>query len=116
MNNKGKSIGVRQREFALELARLVVWINQQGFEVSFGDAYRDPRVHGDWGEKRGYGSAVSYHKRRLAVDLNIFLNGRYLRSTAAHRFAGEEWERRGGTWGGRWDDGNHYSWGERSNG
>jgi len=51
--------------------------------------------------------------KRLAIDLNLFKDGEYLTDTEDHRFLGEFWESLGGTWGGRWDDGNHYSWGER---
>jgi hypothetical protein len=32
-----------------------------------------------------------------------------LESTEAHTPLGEQWEKMGGTWGGRFNDGNHYS-------
>lgn len=54
----------------------------------------------------------SFHYKRLAIDLNLFKEGSYLESTEAHRPLGEYWESIGGTWGGRWGDGNHYSYGE----
>ncbi|WP_216644731.1 M15 family metallopeptidase [Candidatus Thiodictyon syntrophicum] len=85
-----------------------------GYEVTLGDAYRDPRVHGASGIKKGYGAAKSFHKRRLAIDLNLFRGGKYLDGTDAHRPLGEWWEAQGGTWGGRFRDGNHYSLGEHA--
>jgi hypothetical protein len=108
------SLGTQQREFALAFAKLIIWIYKQGYEVSYGDAYRDPRVHGEYNERRGYGHPRSFHKKRLAKDINLFKDGEYLRSTEAHRPIGEKWEKMGGTWGGRFSepDGNHYSWGE----
>ena len=82
-------------------ALLILHAEALGYEVTFGDAYRDPRVK--------YGAKNSLHRKRLAVDLNLFKNGRWLKTTAAHRPLGEYWESIGGTWGGRFDDGNHYS-------
>ena len=73
-----------------------------GYEVTLGDAYRDPRCP--------YGSKSSKHKRRLAIDLNLFKNGQYLEGTESHRPLGEWWESQGGIWGGRFEDGNHYEW------
>ncbi len=103
------SIGSKQRKFSLMIAKLIVWIYEQGYEVSFGDAYRDPRLHGAIGEKKAYGHKNSNHKNRLAVDLNLFRDGKYLSSTESHKPVGEKWESMGGTWGGRFNDGNHYS-------
>lgn len=88
---------------------LIAFATQQGFEVTFGDAYRDPRVFGKTGVRKGYGNSKSTHKLRLAVDFNLFYNGRFLSTTEDHLIIGEFWESLGGTWGGRFNDGNHYS-------
>lgn len=103
----------QQSRFARKVADLIIQAEAMGFEVTLGDAYRDPRVHGDFGTKRGYGHPQSFHKHRLAIDLNLFKNGRWLQGTDAHKPLGEWWESQGGTWGGRFNDGNHYSWGEK---
>jgi len=56
------------------------------------------------------GSEVSLHKLGLAVDLNLYTQeGMWLKKTEDHQQLGEYWESIGGTWGGRWQDGNHYS-------
>ena len=80
-----------------------------GYEITLGDAFRDPRVFGDIGVKLGYGHAKSCHKLRLAIDLNLFKDGKFLEGSEAHQLLGEWWESQGGTWGGRFQDGNHYS-------
>lgn len=103
------SLGARQRKFTLMIAQLIQYAYCQGYELTFGDAYRDPRVHGEVGEKLSYSSANSLHKQRLAVDLNLFRDGKFLTRTEDHRELGEYWEEIGGAWGGRFDDGNHYS-------
>ena len=102
----------KQSKFALMAGHLLIHAHEMGYEVTLGDAYRDPRVHGEAGVKRGYGAKNSYHKKRLAIALNLFKDGVYLYGTAAHQPIGEWWEAQGGTWGGRWSDGNHYSIGE----
>jgi hypothetical protein len=102
----------RQSKFTSMIPGLINQALELGFEVTLGDAYRDPRLHGTFGEAKGYGAARSYHKLRLAIDLNLFKEGQYLEGTEAHRQLGEWWESQGGTWGGRFKDGNHYSYGE----
>lgn len=89
--------------------RLIDKAIELGFEVTLGDAYRDGRAFGPMGEKKAYGNPRSCHKIRLAIDLNLFKDGIFLGTTEAHTELGEWWESQGGTWGGRFDDGNHYS-------
>ena len=88
---------------------LILYIYERGYEVTLGDAYRDPRAfHG--GDP--YGHPNSLHKQRLAIDLNLFLDGKYLTTPEDHEPFGEFWESIGGSWGGRFNDANHYSLGE----
>lgn len=106
-----ETLGQKQRRFTRMIGQLIEYAYQNGYEFSFGDAYRDPRVHGQVGQRVGYSSANSLHKERLAVDFNLFKDGRFLTRTEDHRQLGEYWESIGGTWGGRFTspDGNHYS-------
>jgi hypothetical protein len=106
----------QQSKFAKMAAELILKAYELGYEVTLGDAYRDPRLHGEHGVKKAYGAANSFHKLRLAIDLNLFKDGKFLGTSEDHRKLGEWWESKGGTWGGRWtgsrSDGNHYSLGE----
>ena len=52
---------------------------------------------------------LGYEVTRLALDLNLFLDGAFLTTTEGHRPLGEFWESIGGSWGGRFNDANHYS-------
>lgn len=108
---KKESLLQKQFRFARSEALLIQQANKMGYDVTKGDAYRDPRVFGKQGERKGYGQALSAHKNRLATDLNLFRNGKYLALTEDHRKLGEWWESLGQdyVWGGRFDDGNHYS-------
>lgn len=94
------SLRVQQSRFAAMVPRLIDKAIELGFEVTLGDAYRDPRAP--------YGSKSSRHRIRLAIDLNLFRDGKYLEDTEDHRQLGEWWESQGGIWGGRFEDGNHY--------
>lgn len=99
----------QQHRFVVMLGQLIGHATLLGYDLSIGDAYRDPRVHGEYGEDKGYGSRYSDHKLRLAIDLNLFHDNKFLSSTEDHRPLGEYWESIGGFWGGRVNDGNHYA-------
>lgn len=105
----------KQQHFTRMIAQLIEYAYQNDYRLTFGDAYRDPRLHGDVGEKKSYSSAGSLHKSRLAVDFNLFKDGKYLTASDDHKPLGEFWESIGGCWGGRFGenggtaDGNHYS-------
>lgn len=97
--------------------RLIDKAFELGFSVTVGDAYRDPRVHGEIGVKMGYGHRKSAHKQRLAIDLNLFKDIDndgdldFIGDTERHLPLGEWWEQQHplARWGGRFSDGNHYS-------
>lgn len=107
------TLGEKQRAFARMVGQLIDHAYRSGYELTLGDAYRDPRVHGDVGVKKSYSSANSVHKHRLAIDLNLFKGGEYLTSSEAHRPLGEFWKslHPDCRWGGDFSspDGNHYS-------
>jgi len=95
------TLGQKQRKFSKMVALLILFAYEKGFEISLGDAYATTGHIND-----------SFHYKRLAIDLNLFKNGRYLTSTKAHEPLGLFWESIDGSWGGRFQDGNHYSLGE----
>ena len=95
------SLRKKQSEFAKNIGLLILYAYELGYELTFGDAWA-----------RDGHRANSFHYNRLAIDLNLFKDAKYLIQTEDHRPLGEFWESLGGSWGGRWDDGNHYSWGE----
>lgn len=103
------TLGQKQRRLTAMLVGLLNHAHELGFEVTLGDAFRDPRVFGLIGEAKGYGRAKSAHKNRLAIDLNLFKDDKWLQATEDHKPLGEYWESIGGSWGGRFKDGNHYS-------
>lgn len=100
-----------QLTFTREVAKLLDMAHSLGYGVTLGDAYRDPRVFGKVGESAGYGHQRSCHKMRLAIDLNLFVDGVYRTDVEAHRQLGMWWEKQHplARWGGKFNDANHYS-------
>ncbi len=100
----------KQSLFAQHVARLILQAEILGFEVTLGEAQRSEEEAARLA-KLGKGSKRSLHCVRLAVDLNLFAGGHYLSSTESHRPLGEWWEAQHplARWGGRFNDGNHYS-------
>lgn len=100
----------KQSLFARLVAQLLNEAYLRGYEVTFGEAYRSPEEAARLA-RAGKGLANSLHTSRLAVDLNLFKDGKYLSSTESHRPLGEWWESLHELcrWGGRFNDGNHYS-------
>ncbi len=103
----------KQSIFLFLVARLIIHANELGYEMTFGEAYRSPEEAARLA-KLGIGIKNSLHIKKLAIDINLFKDGKYLSATENHRLLGEWWERQHShcRWGGRWDDGNHYEFTE----
>jgi hypothetical protein len=102
------TLGQRQELFSQLIAKLIMEMYNRGFTVRCGDFWakrRDPLEH----------KANSLHYDKLAADLNLFKNGKFLDKTEDHRQFGDYWEALSPwcTWGGRWSDGNHYQVSEK---
>ena len=106
-------LGDKQRLFTKCISDLINYTYAMGHELTFGDAYRDQRVHGEFGKKGSYSASKSVHKLRLAVDLNLFVNGEYITDGdhPVYKEIGELWEgmNENARWGGRFNDANHFS-------
>jgi len=104
-------LGEKQELFMHLVPRLLDKAHEYGYEIRGGDLFRDPRAFGAVGERKGYGHPKSAHKNKCAIDLNLFKDGKFLADTEDHRMLGEWWETQHELcrWGGRFQDGNHYS-------
>ena len=104
-------LGEKQELFMRLLPRLIDKAHELGFEIRGGDLERNYRAFGYIGEKKGYGRRNSNHKLKLAIDLNLFKDNQFMQETKDHEELGIWWEQQDDLccWGGRFDDGNHYS-------
>lgn len=75
--------------------------DELGMGLTFGEVYR-PTVTQEEYIKRGLSKTMnSKHLKRLAVDFNLFIDGKYISDKEMYRPLGELWESLGGRWGGR---------------
>ena len=103
----------QQSLFALNVSKLIQFINNNSYHVTFGDAYRSPAMAAIYAQE-GKGIINSLHSKRLAIDLNLFdLNGDYLQDEKHFEQFGIYWEslHNNNRWGGRFKklcDYNHF--------
>lgn len=104
----------QQSVFAFLVARLMLFMNENGYEFTLGEARRTKEM-AEWYAKQGKGIKNSLHIKQLAIDINLFKDGKYLTTTESHKIFGEWWERQHARcrWGGRFNDGNHYEFTDR---
>jgi len=100
----------KQSLFVSLIAQLILHANKLGYELTFGEALRTD-AQADTNAKSGVGIKNSLHKIRLAIDLNLFKDGKFLDNSVDHEPLGIYWESLHPLtrWGGRFGDGNHYS-------
>ena len=88
----------QQQRLPCMIAKLIMWGEDKGYKFTFGDCARMDR--------KGH-MENSLHYSRLAVDLNVFRDGVYLKRTEELKALGEYWESIGGARVP--NDGNHFS-------
>ena len=107
------SLSEKQQLFTELVARLILWASANNYKLTFGEAYRTPE-QAALNAKTGAGISNSLHRIRLAVDLNLFINGQYQSDSAAYKPLGDYWKalHPDCCWGGDFKsrpDGNHFS-------
>lgn len=110
------SLVEKQQTFVLLVGRLIDYCyREKGWKLTWGEAYRTPE-QAALNAKKGIGIAKSLHTERLAVDLNLFKEGKLCTRSEDFKELGEYWESLSTpdavcTWGGRFSkpDGNHFS-------
>lgn len=107
------TLGEQQRLFVKLVGQLIGYAYENGYELTFGDAYRTP-AQAAANAQSGSGISSSLHTQRLAIDLNAFKGGVYQADTEQYAELGAYWKslhplcRWGGDFNSR-PDGNHFS-------
>ena len=127
----------KQSKFVRLWTEFMTWCIAQGYEMTEAESYRSDEqaeinalgsegrkklaevlVNNDYKElamkilnNMGSGIRGSLHEVRLAKDMNFFKNGQYLNATDQLSHIGMYWESLDPecAWGGRFNDGNHFS-------
>lgn len=106
------TLSEKQRLFVKLIGKLIDWSYDNDYELTFGEALRTQEQAAS-NAATGKGIANSNHLIRLALDLNLFVNGKYRTDTEAYRAVGEYWTSLDPLccWGGVFSkpDGNHFS-------
>lgn len=103
----------KQTTFALNVAKLITFIYEKGFAVTFGEALRTPEQAMRYA-KQGKGIINSLHCSKLAIDLNLFDSAHnYCTEKASYEQFGTYWKslHPSNRWGGdfhRLVDSNHF--------
>lgn len=82
----------KQAIFALNVGKLIIFIYKQGYAVTFGEALRTEEQANIYAQQ-GKGIVDSLHRKKLAVDLNLFdSSGKYCNDVASFKQFGEYWK------------------------
>lgn len=94
-------LGKEQERFSEMMCSLYTYILSKGYAIRSKHLLRcdDCKV----------GHKNSLHKMSLAIDIVLSKDGKIFTDTESYTFAGEYWESIGGSWGGRFNDGGHFS-------
>lgn len=81
----------QQSLFVMLVGGLIEHAYSAGYELTFGEAWRTPE-QARLNAQRGSGIVNSLHCERLAIDLNLFRDGKLLTSVEDYRPLGEYWK------------------------
>lgn len=98
------SIVPTQNEFMGHVAQLIQHAQSLGFMVTGGELYRTPEQQKIYVKEGKSKTMNSNHLKRLAIDLNFFLNGELTYDVKKLAPIGKFWEQLhpNNSWGGNW--------------
>jgi len=86
------SLNNEQWRFLQDLAKLIIFAEQKGFTLSGGELYRtveQQKIYFTSGKSK---TMDSQHLKRLAIDLNVFVNGQLTYDWTTIKPLGDYWE------------------------
>lgn len=81
----------KQHVFAMNVSKLLQHVESLGYTCSIGEILRS-KEQAEIYVKEGKGILDSQHCKKLAVDLFIFSNGKYLEQKSDYKPLGDYWE------------------------
>ena len=93
----------KQQDFSRKVGIFLLWIySHPGWAVTIDEIYRSQRLQDIYYKEGKTKTCYSKHTKKLAMDLNLFKNGRLIVERKKYRPLGEFWEFcLSGRWGGR---------------
>jgi hypothetical protein len=80
-----------QWEFLKDIAKLVVFCDVQGYKLTGGELWRTVEQQRSYVDKKLSRTMDSKHLKRLAIDLNLFIDGNYRIDKAAFEPLAKFW-------------------------
>jgi hypothetical protein len=107
------SLVQHQWEFLRDVAKLIWFCEQKGYVVTGGELWRSPEQQTIYFKEGKSKTMASNHLRRLAIDLNFFIDGKPITVVSEIEDAGNYWESLSplNRWGGHFKtfkDGPHF--------
>jgi len=95
----------KQRIFTKNVAKLIKFAYKNGYELTFGEAYRTREQQLIYVQTGKSKTMNSMHLNRLAVDFNIFIDGQWNQNWNQIKPLGEFWItlHPNNRWGGDWN-------------
>jgi hypothetical protein len=95
------------------VALLILWAYENGYELTGGELFRTKEQQSVYVKEGKSHTYQSKHLERLAIDVNLFLDGKYQTSTEEYQALGKYWKSLHplNRWGGDFrnlKDGNHF--------
>jgi len=111
------TLTIQQQIFARNVSKLIQFANESGYEVTFGEAYRTIEQQLIYFKSGKSKTMKSSHLTRLAIDLNLFVYGKYCTTREPYKPLADFWKSlnsanvAGYDWG--WDA-NHFEMKEKN--
>ena len=86
------SLVTEQAAFLLDMCKLIQYATEQGFTLTAGELYRTPEQQEIYVKTNRSSTMNSMHLLRLAVDFNIFKDGKLVGNKATLAPLGAYWE------------------------
>lgn len=100
-----------QSDFVNDIKELIQFTYQEGYELTFGEVLRTEYQQKEYLRTGLSKTMDSMHLKKLAVDFNVFKDGKLLDDVEDIRPIGEYWKRLNpdNVWGGDWGwDAGHF--------
>tara|TARA_B100002019_G_C21241297_1_gene585725 strand:+ start:1303 stop:1641 length:339 start_codon:yes stop_codon:yes gene_type:complete len=86
------SLSDEQWEFGKDIGKLIVYAEENGFKLTFGEAYRTVQQQKIYVKTGRSKTMRSKHMKRCAMDFNVFVDGKLTWDKEVIRPLGEYWE------------------------
>lgn len=82
----------KQSIFLLNVAKLIIWAFEHGMELTGGELMRSDAQQAIYLKEKKTKVKRSKHQDRLAIDLNLFLQGQYIRDREPYKPLADYWK------------------------